>query len=66
MQEINTLFAATHGRGRPGRKTASYASNILNLLRDTDNDLKPEAITSLSQDRIDWRKMCKNDDYLNI
>ena len=33
-----------------------YTAYVQKLLGDTDNDLNPDAIASLAQDRSDWRQ----------
>ena len=55
----DALYIPTHGRRRPGRQMTSYTAYTVSIIQklrgDTDNDLNPDAIASLAQDRSDWR-----------
>ena len=50
------LYTPTRGTRRPGRQKTSYLSYIQKLCGDEDNMLQPEAISTLAQDRSEWRK----------
>ena len=50
------LYTPSHGKRRPGRQRTSYLSYIQRLLGDTENMFQADAIGTLAQNRIEWRK----------
>jgi hypothetical protein len=51
------MYVPTHGRRKPGRPRTLFPKYIQQLVGDPDGLLQAEQITSMAQDRNNWRKL---------